>query len=660
MFNQFAALIHAQWVFMSKYELFTTISGDALWELYLKAFPAGTNPIFRERTEHDCSCCRNFIKNIGNTVALIDGQLVSVWNVMGAPAPYDAVTKAMAASVKGHPITGLFRTKENSYGAEKNHEHMANGSVHTWHHFHGQVAKKHKTNTPDKARGNYAIAAQVFYRGLMELSFEAIEDVLSLINENALYRGAEFKNAVVSFYDMKRAFLALDAQQRDQFVWANAASPVARFRNTVIGTLVTDLSEGMGLEAAVRSFETKVAPINYKRPSALITKGMIDQAMKTVQQLDLESALERRHARMSDITINNVLWADNSAKAQMKGGVDALSQMLLSSVQTSHTSDKAEPIGIEAFMSQVVPSAQSMELYVSNKHATNFMSLTAPVHADVAPLFKWSNNFGWSYDGNITDSIKEKVKAAGGNVNAKLRVSLAWYNYDDLDLHCFMPNGGRVYFGNKRGILDVDMNAGWGTTREPVENMAFTSLENGTYLFIVDQFNLRETSNGGFALQVESDLGITQFAYKKVLKGEFRALAITVKAGQVVDLQALPGMELDSTSVEKWGVNTETFIKVNTLMHSPNHWDGNQDGNKHWFFILDGCKNDLPTRGIYNEFLRGDLTEHRKVFEVLGDKTTCPVVDEQLSGIGFSSTRNDVATIAVIRDSRRKLYEVTF
>ena len=95
-------------------------------------------------------------------------------------------------------------------------------------------------------------------------------------------------------------------------------------------------------------------------------------------------------------------------------------------------------------------------------------------------------------------------------------------------------------------------------------------------------------------------------------------------------------------------------------MHSPNHWDGNQDGNKHWFFILDGCKNDLPTRGIYNEFLRGDLTEHRKVFEVLGDKTKCPVVDEQLSGIGFSSTRNDVATIAVIRDSRRKLYEVTF
>lgn len=31
--------------------------------------PAGTNPIFRERTEHDCSCCRNFVKNLGNVVA---------------------------------------------------------------------------------------------------------------------------------------------------------------------------------------------------------------------------------------------------------------------------------------------------------------------------------------------------------------------------------------------------------------------------------------------------------------------------------------------------------------------------------------------------------------------------------------------------------------
>ena len=42
-------------------------------------------------------------------------------------------------------------------------------------------------------------------------------------------------------------------------------------------------------------------------------------------------------------------------------------------------------------------------------------------------------------------------------------------------------------------------------------------------------------------------------------------------------------------------------------MLSPNYWDNNSVGNKHWFFVLEGIKNDKPTRGIYNEFLSAEL-----------------------------------------------------
>jgi hypothetical protein len=63
-----------------------------------------------------------------------------------------------------------------------------------------------------------------------------------------------------------------------------------------------------------------------------------------------------------------------------------------------------------------------------------------------------------------------------------------------------------------------------------------------------------------------------------------------------------------------------------------------QKGNKHYFFILDGCKQPGTVRGFYNEFLTDKLRDHRKVFEVLGNKMRVEESDEQLTGLGFSST----------------------
>ena len=78
-------------------------------------------------------------------------------------------------------------------------------------------------------------------------------------------------------------------------------------------------------------------------------------------------------------------------------------------------------------------------------------------------------------------------------------------------------------------------------------------------------------------------------------------------------------------------------------MLSPNHWDGQTIGNKHYFFMLEGCTNPDPVRGFYNEFLSEDLRPHRKVFEALSSSMKCIPTKDQLSGLGFSSTiRNEL------------------
>lgn len=659
-FHEFAVRVHARYMELRKSELFVVGTTEGIFEHYLASFPEGSNPIYKVRTEHDCSCCKNFVRNLGRVVSLANGTMRTVWDVAGLESPFKEVAASMDEYVRAQPIQSVFRTKERSYGNEFTRQLLEDGSVKRWNHFHGTVGELHHHTSPDQARGEFNTSVHVFRRGLEELKPEAVQTVLDLIKDKSIYRGEEHLPAVKAFRELQKHYSALDARARDIYVWLYAQSTGSRFRNTVIGTLVQDLSAGIDIEEAVKSFESKVAPANYKRTTALITPRMVQDAMKTVNELGLEPALHRRLARLADVSVSNVLWVDRSARALMKGGVADV--LMAAATTAAPAAGKATDISIDKFMSEVLPTAQGMELHLRNTHLTNFVTLTAPVHPDTGRLFKWGNDFAWSYDGNITDSIREKVKAAGGNVNAKLRFSLAWYNYDDLDIHVREPDGTHIYFGNKCGKLDVDMNAYGPRSRQPVENVSFTRPADGKYRVYVNQYNRRETTDFGFSVEIASASGTTQVSYPKGINSGLNidVGTFTVKNGAIVESQYGPSIIGSGIPQTKWGLKTESNVKVQTVMFSPNYWDDNAVGNKHWFFILEGCRVEEPMRGIYNEFLASGLEKHRKVFEVLGDNTKCPPTDEQLSGLGFSSTRGDSVTVSVKSDRGARLFNIQF
>lgn len=77
-------------------------------------------------------------------------------------------------------------------------------------------------------------------------------------------------------------------------------------------------------------------------------------------------------------------------------------------------------------------------------------------------------------------------------------------------------------------------------------------------------------------------------------------------------------------------------------MFSPNYWDNqNGIGNRHYFFMLKNCKNLDQPNGFFNEFLKEELMVNKRVFEVLGESFKVEQSDNQLSGIGFSSTKRN-------------------
>lgn len=651
-FNVLKLAVQKQFELLQKYPMFRVdVDKEVLWNTYLAAFPEGTNPIYRVRSEYDCSCCRQFIKNVGDVVAVIDGKIVSLWDIKTPKEPaFQVVSDALAEFVRAAPIANVFYHFEKTAGTDKSFEHLVD-SVKSWDHFFVNIKPKFVKPNADipSALGEHRATHDVLLRGINELSLDAIDTVLDLIAQNSLYRGEENKFALTEFRKVK---VAASTTTNPAFAWEQSITllpSVSRIRNTAIGSLLIDLSAGDDLESAVKSFEAKVAPSNYRRPTSLVTPKMITQAKEKLNELGLTSALERRYATINDITVNNILFADRATRTVLTG--DVFDELIASAPEKLPNFDKVEEVTIEKFITDMLPRTTSIEVLMQNNHISNLTSLIAPVDVTAGNLFKWDNKFSWSYNGEMTDAIKERVKNAGGNVDGDLCCRLAWEYTDDLDFYMYEPDGKSIYFGNRAsksrngGQLDVDANGGSGMMEHPVENIFYSDrnkMQNGIYELKVNNFS-RRSSGVGFTIQIEFDGEIHEFVSDKVVpsKVTVSVAKIMVDNGKFSIVKSMGGGKTTAPSKSVWGISTNTFQKVNVLMMSPNFWDEKAVGNKHYFFMLDGCKNEGRARGFYNEFLKEDLNPHRKVFEVVSSKMQMADSDDQLSGLGFSSTQSN-------------------
>lgn len=661
-FLVFKNAVAKQFERLRKNDMFRTdVEKDDLWKTYIGSFPVGSDPILKARSEHDCNCCKQFIRAIGNCVAVIDGKLESIWDidVSDKEPHYQVVADALSALVKSKAIKDEFLHIERVAGTEKTYSQVVDGGVTTWNHFHVHIPfgangdKNFVTKGEDVGTrlNKSRTAKEVFKRGLDELALDDIDTVLELIQQDSLYRGAEFKWMVEAFRTEKIAYNKIPQANRDSYVWlrSKAVSPVvADFRGSMIGSLVVDLSKGVELEDSVKMYESKAAPANYKRPTALVTKAMIDNAKKKIVELGLVSALERRYATLEDININDILFADRSAKKAITG--DVFSEIADKVTSKVKNLDKVEEVSIEKFLSDILPKAESLEVMLENRHNGNLVSLIAPVDPTANGMFKWNNQFSWSYNGDMADSMKERVKQAGGNVTGDLCCRLAWEDKNDLDFHIYEPSGYHLYFGNRStksvsgGLLDVDANGGSGPMLHPVENIFYSNkatMQEGVYKLVVHQFNRRVTTDVGFDAEIDFMGTVYHFHYDKPVKAGEQVTVAEFNYSKKDGLTIIKSLPSTQSSKDVWNMATQTFQKVNVLMMSPNYWGGQGVGNKHYFFMLDGCQNEGKARGFFNEFLKPELDVHRKVIEMVGSKMKTEESSNQLSGIGFSSTQRN-------------------
>lgn len=653
---------------------------DELYNLYLNSFPKGTNPIFRERTEHDCSCCRRFIKKLGNAVFIIDNKIKTIWDFDAQSDIYQPVIDELDKYVKSNVISGVYlvRKEDKLIGVEQNRDDKQIEII--WNHFYLKLPEKyiykgHKTL--DTVKGDFKSSKDVLKRGLEEITKDSIEIVLELISQNSLYKGNEWEKQLKAFLELKNQFDKLETEEeKDNFCWTSSltvGSVIARIKNHSIGVLLTNISNNKPLDDAVKEYERIVAPSNYKRSKPLFTKRMLDEAKKKIEQLGYMDSLQRRFATLDDISVNNILFANRDVYSKLNQG-DIFDEMIKDIPEDIKKYSRVQEIAVNDFVINVLPNAQEVNVMFENRLTSNLCSLITSQNKDSKSMFKWNNNFSWAYTGNITDSMKERVKELGGKVDGDLRFSIQWNedgkdNYD-LDAHCIeRPEDGRdyeIYFGNKRmyspsrGMLDVDIIQPHNEIA--VENITYVNRKNmkpGVYEFYVHQFG--GANKNGFRAEIEFDGSIYSYDYSKSMKRNEKVKVAKVVLDDNGNFFIIEKLKSSQSTKEVWNVKTNQFIPVQTIMYSPNYWDEqNGVGNKHLFFMLKDCVNPETPNSFYNEFLNHELNENRKVMEALGSKLAVVDAQNQLSGLGFSLTQRNEVLVKVKTNHVESVMKVKF
>lgn len=699
----------------------SVLTGQQIWDLYLNGFPDEQDPVFRdpESSTHNCNHCKNFIRRYGNIVTIAeDNTIVTMFDLQDVEEEYRDTAKLIADTIKEAGVSEVFfetfaelnslpyescsktskifqlgvannpkrYTKEEAakFGVVKPDE------VRMFNHMHLFLDKQFVDTTGksvESIMAEYREAKNVFQRAMETIPLDTLYLVRDLITQGSLLNGEAHLFKLGQIIPLKMEYDALSIDKRDNWCWkASYGLPIAKFRNELIGVLCVELAEGKELNEACKAWNIRVDPANYMKATAPITKKQIEEAKKFVQENGYEESFDRRFATLDDIKASEILHL-NAGDGKIK------SVSLFDSVKSTSTRhkrsefDKVEEISIDKFMKDILPTCTSVEAFLTNQMEGNMVSLTTTNQEESKPIFKWANNYSWTFNGNLAgkSQLSEMVEAKGGRTDGVFRFTHSWNelepNQSLMDLHVFMPNctlpkqgsggphvvGRRVGWNNRAdrqsgGVQDVDYTPTAPPGYIPVENITFPSvakMPEGKYVCMIHNWSFRHTAGRGKA-EIAFNGEVYQYIYPKTKNHEWITIAeVTLLNGKFTIEHKLQPVDGHGVSKEIYGLETNNFHKVNLVCLSPNHWNGESIGNKHYLFMLEGCKCPNPIRGFHIENLIPELAQHRKVLEVLGNTTMINPSDKQLSGLGFNATVKD-ELIVRLQGTHKRVLKIKF
>lgn len=379
MFEKFSKAVEAKWEEMvqGNPNLFIITSYLNLWESYLTEVDGKRgNPIYRINSEHNCSCCRSFMKRVGGVFSVNpNGSISTVWDIIPTGIPeYDNAAQLLATLVRQEVAELRYRpflTKHNEAGARTSVEVFIDGSGEaarkTWNHFYAKVPSIYTRKSTGLEVGQTIDAINHLWTVFYTLKSSAFDRVLKMINANTLYRGREFKERV-------EEAKALHAVLQDApSVWAAVLNNHHRcrfFANSSIGSLVKDLSDGVDERTALGLYASKVSAATYQRSTRSATQTSMDRLKLALEELGAIDSINRRLATEADIPVSAILFVDSDTSGALRPD-DPFA------VTSSRMTKTATTLNINEFIRDVIPVAKKMELLINSDVLPHFMTMTA-------------------------------------------------------------------------------------------------------------------------------------------------------------------------------------------------------------------------------------------------------------------------------------------
>lgn len=355
----------------------STIDPDELWEAYLSGFE---DPEIRQ--QHNCHCCKSFIKKYGGLVFTNGVETFSpLW-----PAYTD--TKLYTESLSN--INKLFDSNRCSIKypfTTKRKLLGANEDDAGWTHFWVKRNGAYTCEDPGKVAGELATDHEMLVEYIRWVKLNTLTVASELLQGDSTF--ARSKHAAMVKWLLNTKICAegmKGSQARRNYLWHSAMSAPKGFchiKNTVVGVFIHDIESGESIHDARRRLNAAMHPLQYQRPQAAPTEGNIRAAEDLFRRMNLAPSLRRRYAHAGDI--QEWLWKPTEREAKEQGIFSHLSRehKKMELPKDSYINN----VSWTVFARDVLPHTKSIRIRLQN--SMNFAGLVTAAVPDAPPLLHW-------------------------------------------------------------------------------------------------------------------------------------------------------------------------------------------------------------------------------------------------------------------------------